>query len=117
MKKRMDTMSKMNLWPLAYETLHALEHQYRPAMDKAAKQAGFDPKLVGTLMNAHVLAPKAISTWRLHTFIPYTAARRHEERLRAAAWQGYLKAMHEGEYRLTELGERVVRNVIDAADK
>jgi DNA-binding MarR family transcriptional regulator len=110
-------MNKINLWPDADEARHALGARYEPAMDKAAKQAGLGPTEYGVLMTALTLDPTSVASWRLRVRGPYTAAGRYEERLRKAAQLGYLKATREGEYRLTELGRRTVRNIMDAAYK
>jgi predicted transcriptional regulator len=110
-------MKPINLWPTADETLRALGAQYGPEMDKAAKQAGLESTEYGVLLAAHTFEPKPVASSNLRVRGPYTAAGRYEERLRKAARLGYLKAAHEGEYRLTDLGRRTVRRIIDAAYK
>jgi predicted transcriptional regulator len=110
-------MNPINLWPTADEVRRALEAQYEPAMDKVARQAGLEPAEYGVLLAARTLEPKLVASWNLRVRGPYTAAGRYEERLRKAAVLGHLKAVHEGEYRLTELGRRTVQHILDAANK
>ena len=108
-------MNKIKLWPLVDETSHALGAHYKPALDKAAKQAGLEPPASGILITVQMFDPHPVASWRLRVRFPYTASRRYDERLQTAARLGFLKAAHEGEYRLTELGRRTVRQMLHAA--
>lgn len=110
-------MHKTKIWPQVDETLHAIGAHYGPAIDKAAKLAGLDPTVSNVLIVAQMFDPHPVSAWRLRERSPYTASRRYDERLQMAARLGFLKAVHEGEYRLTELGHRTVRQMFDAAYK
>ena len=79
--------------------------------------AGLDPTASNVLIVAQMYDPHPVAAWRLRERSPYTASRRYDERLQVAARLGFLKAAHEGEYRLTELGHRTVREIVDASYK
>ncbi len=108
-------MDNLNLWPTMDEAAHALGAHYGPAMDKVAKQNGLEPSEYGVLIAALTIDPHPVAAWKLRVRGPYTAVGRYDERLHKAARLGYLRAPHEGEYRLTDLGRQTVRHIVDAA--
>ena len=113
----MDNKNLRNIWPAMIETAHALGAHYRPAMERTAQQHGLAPAEYGVLLVALMFAPHPVAVWNLRLRGPYTSAGRYDERLRQAARLGYFKVPHEGEYRLTDLGQRTAQRLLDAASR
>jgi hypothetical protein len=112
-----EAMDTRNLWPTMNEALRALGAHYGPAMDKTAKQNGLEPTEHSVLLAALTFDPHPVAVWKLRVRGPYTAAGSYDQRLRTVARLGYLRVPHEGEYRLTDLGRRTVRQIVDSAYK
>lgn len=109
-------MDLYTLWPLAQEALQALGSYYYPTMEQAAAEFGLkSPEWQGWLLPALTFEPDPISAETLRIRSPYTSPRLYTERLKNAANGGFLAAVAEDKYRLTELGRRAAKHVIDAA--
>ncbi len=85
-------------------------------MEQVAAECGFkSPEWQGWLLLALTFEPDPISAETLRIRSPYTSPRLYAERLENAANGGFLVAVAEDKYRLTELGRRAARHIIDAA--
>ncbi len=108
-------MQALRLWPTALEALRALGRQYAPEMNRVAAELRL-PDWHGWLLEAWLFAPEPISAARLRLRSPYTSPQWYNERLAAAAGQGFLA---EGPgtpqaYSLTELGRWAAKRLIEA---
>ncbi|KPL82071.1 hypothetical protein SE15_13245 [Thermanaerothrix daxensis] len=108
-------MQAIRLWPTALEALRALGRQYTPEMNRVAAELRL-PDWHGWLLEAWLFTPEPISAARLRLRSPYTSPQWYNERLAAAAGQGFLAEVPgtPQAYSLTELGRWAAERLVEA---
>ena len=105
-------MTTTHLWLILLDALRALGKHYTPAMDIAAAKAGVEGGTWGLLLSVLSFDPAPVSNEILKKRLPY---QEFSQRLEKAVDLGLLKAVGEGEFRLSEKGQSLGQQVILAA--
>jgi DNA-binding MarR family transcriptional regulator len=107
-------MTVTDIYPLAQQTIQALDGHYRSAMNQAMAGAGLEGRFWPTLLYAQGVEPQPLTAMRLQSFSPYTTVAMNEARLAESANAGWLKLAGDGGYRLTDAGRAALKGSFDA---
>ncbi len=110
-------MNTKSIWSILEESFDILGSNGYPAMDKMASELALEPGWFTLMAAISLFGSEPFSTAQFMGMFPYGLARLNDERFASGARQGYLTSDEQGEYRATEVGENVTRQIIRAADQ